>query len=206
MPHILITDDHPMILSGLETILLAYNPTLHIYQATHIEAAKAHIRRNPSINLMLLDRTLPGTDSLQHLAEFWEISPRLRIAIMSAVESRQSISEAMEAGVAGFIPKSLPPETVIIAIQRLLAGQTYIPRELLDNPYTQYAKTNAALPIRHTEILSLAANGQTNKQIANTLQLTEGTVKQHFNAILKTLCADNRTHAIQIARVRGILC
>jgi DNA-binding NarL/FixJ family response regulator len=204
MPHLLITDDHPLFIMGLESVLQPRIPNLQIYQAEHIEVAKAHLRRNPSLDLMLLDRTLPGTDSLQHLHEFWEISPSLRIAIISASESAHSIWEAMEAGAVGYIPKSLSTELTVTAIQRLLTGQTWFPRERLENPYAQPVR-NHPLPNRHTEILALAANGMTNKQIANSLQLAEGTVKQHFNAIFKLLDADNRTHAIQIGRRRGII-
>jgi DNA-binding NarL/FixJ family response regulator len=205
MLSILIIDKHPLFMMGLETSLLTHNPKLQIYQATHIEAAKNQLKRNPNISLMLLDHTLPGTDSLNHLAEFWKISPPLRIAIISASESRQSILEAMEAGVAGFIPKSLPSDAAIAAINRLLAGYTYIPRELLEPSYTRRHNANPQLPARQTEILSLAANGLSNKQIAKTLHLAEGTIKQHFYAILKTLNADNRTHAVQIARTQGII-
>ncbi len=204
MPHLLITDDHPLFVMGLETALLQHIHGLQTYQAEHIESAKAQLRRNPNLDLMLLDRTLPGTDSLQHLHEFWEISPNLRIAIISACESPQSIWEAMDAGAAGYIPKSLSTEMTVAATQRLLAGHTYIPRERLENPYSQPNKRHP-LPSRHTEILALAASGMTNKQIANNLQLMEGTIKQHFNTIFKLLDADNRTHAIQIARQRGII-
>jgi DNA-binding NarL/FixJ family response regulator len=205
MAHILIADDHPMFISGLETALYQYSPTLQTYQAHDIEATKAHIRRNPSIDLLLLDRTLPNIDSLQHLAELREISPSLRIAIISARESRHEIWEAMEAGAVGFIPKSLSVTAFIEAIERLLAGYPYLPRELIDNPYGQQNKNNP-LSERQVEILTLAKHGMRNKEIAKRLQLTEGTIKQHFNHIYKILNAENRAHAIQIAQMRGIIC
>ncbi|WP_298608135.1 response regulator transcription factor [uncultured Thiothrix sp.] len=204
MNQILITDDHPIFVEGLESILRKAHPNLKLYHAEHIEPAKQQLRCNPSILLMLLDRTLPGVDSLAHLQEFLAINPNLRIAIISAHESQQQVSEAIEAGAAGFIPKSSPVDCTVKAIDLLLKGNIYIPKHLLGSAYKQYRKKED-LTARQIEILSLAALGQPNKKIALNLNLTEGTIKQHFNAILRTLHADNRTHAIQLARLRGFI-
>jgi DNA-binding NarL/FixJ family response regulator len=75
---------------------------------------------------------------------------------------------------------------------------------LLEHAYRKRT-TPDDLTIRQLEIISLAALGQSNKRIAFNLNLTEGTVKQHFNAILRILIADNRAHAIRIARLRGLI-
>lgn len=204
MNQILITDDHPIFIEGLESILKKSNPTLKIYHAEHIEPAKSCLKSHPTIPLMLLDRTLPGVDSLNHLKDFLTITPSLRIAIISAHESQQHLNEAIEAGAAGFIPKSSSIENISKAIDLLLKGNIYIPKSLLGNEYRQHKKKED-LTTRHLEILSLAALGQSNKKIAINLNLTEGTIKQHFNAILRILNADNRTHAIQIVRMRGLI-
>ncbi|MFZ1387377.1 MAG: response regulator transcription factor [Thiolinea sp.] len=204
MTQLLITDDQPVFVEGLENILKRSNPGMKVYRAEHIEPAKHCLKSNPSIPLMLLDRTLPGVDSLQHIKDFLAISPQLRIAIISGRESQQHIHEALEAGAIGFIPKSLTIDNTLKAVELLLRGNIYIPKHLIGHDYRQ-RNNNEELTARQLEILSLAALGQSNKKIALNLNLTEGTVKQHFNKILSILNADNRSHAIQIARMRGLI-
>jgi DNA-binding NarL/FixJ family response regulator len=204
MSGILITDDHPLFMEGLATLLQKQQPALKIYQALHLDAAKTYIKRDAAIMLMLLDRTLPGVDSLEHLPALWALNPNLRIAIISASDSRQHIKEAMDAGATGFIPKTSSPDAIITAILHIMNGGIYIPTEIW-NSSSQDKKSKFSLSPRQMDVLVLAAEGHTNKQIAHSLELTEGTVKLHFNAIFKTLGADNRTHAIQRARMQGML-
>ncbi|MDD5393291.1 MAG: response regulator transcription factor [Thiothrix sp.] len=208
MPHILITDDHPQFLAGLMATLPLHIPDLCIHQALDIDAAKTLLKRHPSISLMLLDRIFSdsGVDSLQHLTELRETHPQLHITIMSGDHSVHRIWEAIDAGAIGFIPKNLSTDMLVAAIKRLLGGYIYLPRKLLENPYAQSHTINTPLSARHIGILSLASTGQSNKEIAKELNLTEGTIKQHFYAILKILDADNRRHAVQIARNRGFIC
>lgn len=202
MPQILIIDDHPLFVEGLENLIRKAKPTIKTHHANHLEPAKNYLKSDPSIPLILLDRTLPGVDSLEHIAEFRTISPQLRIAIISGSSSQQHMNEVIEAGLAGFIPKSLSPEQTLMAIDLLLKGNVFFPKELLQT-YRQPKK--AMLTTRQIEILSLAAVGQSNKKIAQSLGLTEGTVKQHFTHILKELPAENRVHAIRVARARGLI-
>lgn len=204
MLHILITDDHPIFVEGLESILRKSHLTIKTYHAHHIESAKRCLKSNPAIPLMLLDRTLPGVDSLNHIQDFQAINPLLRIAIISASDSTQHINEAFDAGAAGFIPKNLSVEQTLNAIEILIKGNIYLPK-LTEKTY-KLGKVANTLTQRQTEILSLAALGHSNKKIAQLLDLEEGTIKQHFNHIFKNLPADNRTHAIQIARTRGLIC
>ncbi|OQX02759.1 MAG: hypothetical protein BWK73_41650 [Thiothrix lacustris] len=206
MTSVLITDDHPLYAKGLEITLKQYCPTWEIFQADHIETARTCLRRHPAITLMLLDRTLPGTDGLSHVADFLKHFPTLRIAIISASESHQHIQEALEAGAAGFIPKSASPDEVVIAIKRLLDVGFYIPTALLNPTYTRPLATDTHLSAQQMKVLSGMANGWSNKQIASELGLEEGTVKQHVYAICKKLDVKNRTHAVQVAKMRGIIC
>ena len=202
MTGILITDDHPLFMIGLETVLRQNIPEMQLYQATTLKSAKSVLKSHPAISLMLLNRTLPGTDSLGYLHEFWSISPSLRIVIISVANSRRHLQAAVEAGATGFIPKASSPETIVKAIERLLAGGIYLP----DDSLSPAPKHISPLSQRQTEILSLAAEGKSNKQIAAFLNLQEGTIEAHINTILKTLAATNRSHAIQIARTQGIIC
>ena len=198
MSHVLITDDQPIFIMGLEAALHSSCPNIQTYQATHLEAAKAQLKQHPVIPLLLLDCCLPE-DSVQHLPELWAVSPHLRIALMSDCKSHPRLQKALQAGIVGIIPKTLPVDSLVKAVQHLLAGNPYMPAQLASPPHD-------VLSVRQIEILAYAAEGYTNRQIATELCLTEGTVKQHFSNILRALQAENRTHAIQIARNHGLIC
>ncbi|MBO0613423.1 response regulator transcription factor [Thiothrix fructosivorans] len=206
MTSVLITDDHPLYAKGLETTLKQHCPAWEIFQTDHIETARTCLRRHPAITLMLLDRTLPGTDGLSHVPDFLKDFPTLRIAIISASESHQHIQEALEAGVAGFIPKSASPDEVIIAVKRLLDIGFYIPTAYLKPSSVRTLNTETHLSAQQMKVLSGMANGWSNKQIASDLSLEEGTIKQHVYAVCKKLEVKNRTKAVQVAKMRGIIC
>lgn len=200
MSKILITDDHPLIFKGLAAILADYNPAIQVYYAANIESAKKCLASHPDISLMLLDRNLSGVDSLPYLVDFQAISPQLRIAILSVYESNQQINEVFDAGAAGFIPKGLAPLEIVSAIDKLLKGLPYIPKQnhLLEKPH--------GLSEHKIKILCLVMKGLSNKEIANQLNLTEGTIKQNLNSIYKFLGAKNRVDAIREARELGLIC
>lgn len=204
MLKLLIADDHLLFMEGLALVLRDRFLGSVIHQASHLREVKQQLQDHAPFDLLLLDRTMPGVDSLQHLQAFWEIVPDLRIAVISAADAPHYIQEALGLGVVGFISKASPPDVMVEAIQHILRGGIYIPAS---PSHTNGSGTvdKALLPPRLLEVLTLATNGYSNKQIAAMLAITEGTVKQHFHAILKTLDAYNRTQAIQKARLLGLV-
>ena len=111
-------------------------------------------------------------------------------------------------GANGFISKSDPPEVVMAALQLVCCGGTCVPSNFTQHATPVPETTAAGSPVTHRqrEVLELMAEGCSNKLIAYKLQLTEGTVKQHVAAVLKTLGATNRTQAVAAARSAGVLC
>lgn len=205
MLNLLVADDHLLFLEGLVLLLNDKFSGCTIHQANSLDALKHQLSTKAPIDLLLLDRTMPGVDSLKHLNELWKISPDLRIAILSAADSPQHVREALTLGVAGFISKAFSPDDMAAAIRHMLDGGIFVPEKLWSTPERSNNNGQKLLSPRLLEVLMLAANGSSNKQIANTLGITEGTVKLHFHAILKALAATNRTQAIQKARMLGLL-
>lgn len=203
MLKLLIADDHLLFMEGLALVLRDRFPGCAIYQASHLREMKQQLHDNAPFDLLLLDRTMPGVDSLQHLQAFWDIMPDLRIAVISATDAPYYVQEAMSLGVSGFISKASTPDVMVDAIQHILRGGIYVPE--LSNSNGSDPADKALLPPRLLEVLTLAANGYANKQIAAALAITEGTVKQQFHVILKSLDAQNRTQAIQKARLLGLV-
>ena len=205
MPSLLITDDHPLYITGLETALKQWYPALRVFTANDIEDSKDCLTSYPDIDLMLLDRTLAGTDGLQHLAELQEMSPKLRIAIISGWESEHYLQEAIQAGAAGFIPKRFDAEAIANAIRRLLTVGLYIPTDRFGSP-SQHTVGQALFTTQQYKTLLLLVHGLSNKDIAQQLDVSEGTIKQYVYAICKKLGVKNRLQAVRAAQMRGIIC
>ena len=127
MLKLLIADDHLLFMEGLALVLRDRFLGSVIHQASHLREVKQQLQDNAPFDLLLLDRTMPGVDSLQHLQAFWDIVPDLRIAVISAADAPHYIQEALGLGVVGFISKASPPDVMVEAIQHILRGGIYIP-------------------------------------------------------------------------------
>jgi DNA-binding NarL/FixJ family response regulator len=111
----------------------------------------------------------------------------------------------IDGGARGFIPKLAGSEQLLGALRRILAGEIYVPDALLVRQAAVAKEAGDALTARQLDILPLLAEGMPNKQIADALGVTEGTVKQHLKDLFKRLSARNRTQAVQEARRLGLL-
>ena len=204
MQRILVADDHPIFLDGLVTLLELTLPSTSIYSASTIQQVQTRLRKKESVNLLLLDRVMPGMDRMKRVPELLAQYPNLTICVISASESSQHIREALDNGAAGYIPKIYDPQKVLFAINKILSGGLFIPEEAWTlSP--KNANKNATLSPRQIEVIQIISQGKSNKDIARVLNITEGTVKQHVCNIFKLLKVKNRTLAVQRARDLGLL-
>lgn len=193
--NILIADDHPMVLDALERTAQRAVAHANIHGATsYPEAEQVLASQGPE--LALIDLNMPGMDGIDGLRRLHDHHPRCRMAAISAQDDAATVQAVLGLGIAGFLPKSETPSRLIQAIHLMLAGGVYVPTRALDSAQAPDA---AALTPRQSEVLQLLKLGQPNKLIARQLGLTEGTVKIHVAAILRTLHARNRTEAVVIA-------
>ena len=123
--------------------------------------------------------------------------------VLSATEDSRIIKKAAERGITAYIPKSLNPKIMQGIMKVIFAGGTYIPVSALSSAGSP--KTAHALTRRQNEVLSLVAEGKSNKQIAYEIGVSEATVKLHINALLRALGVTNRTQAVITAQKQGIL-
>ena len=133
------------------------------------------------------------------------MSPKLRIAIISGWESEHYLQEAIQAGAAGFIPKRFDAEAIANAIRRLLTVGLYIPTDRFGSP-SQHTVGQALFTTQQYKTLLLLVHGLSNKDIAQQLDVSEGTIKQYVYAICKKLGVKNRLQAVRAAQMRGIIC
>jgi len=214
---ILIADDHTLFRRGLRLLLSMLYPEAEIVEAADADGALAAAKTDPAPDIVLCDLTMPGMAQLAGLTALREARPDLPVVMLSANPNPDDIVRCIEAGARGYILKSSNDATLKNAISLVLAGETYLPSEAFldgqrrwigsraDRPAADFAPGNplAALTERQRDVLTLLMAGQSNKEIARTLDLLESTVKAHVKVILDKLDAANRTQAAMVATELG---
>lgn len=204
----LVVDDHALTREGVRLALGAFGEDVEVLDAGSADPALALIVMHPDIDLVLLDIGLPGVSGFALLAELRRTRNSVPVVVISADEDRDQVLRALELGALGFIPKSSSVEVMLHAIRLVLAGGTYVPRQVLAPPPVSRAPLHPAagdrraldrLTLRQSQILALMAKGKPNKMIAEELAITEATVKAHVTEIFRVLGVTNRTQAVIVA-------
>jgi DNA-binding NarL/FixJ family response regulator len=207
---VLIADDHELFRDGLTLVLQHLAPGTRCLAAGDHREALDLARSTPDLDLVLLDIRMPDLPWEEALHTLRTERPEVPVVILSALIDRALITTAMRAGARGFIPKTSSSTVMIHAINLVLSGGHYIPPLVLDEDApAEDAQPGvdalaAALTPRQMDVLRLVAKGLSNRDIAQALDLSEGTVKLHVTAILKSLGVPNRTSAVIAASRMGL--
>jgi DNA-binding NarL/FixJ family response regulator len=204
---ILHADDHPMFREGLRFFLKLLDPQVVILDAGNFQAALDKLALEWPVDLALLDLQMPGMGELEGFFAVRRRYPTLPVVIVSGVNDSRIIRTLLDGGARGYIPKFANSELLLDGLRRILQGEVFVPDGLF-MPASQAgtpAADESALTSRQLQILPFLADGMPNKQIADALGVTEGTVKQHLKELFRRLNARNRTQAVQEARRLGLL-
>jgi len=208
---ILIADDHSLLRDTFKSYLERSELEAEVSAAASLPEAAELARQGPALELVLLDLDMPGMNGLAGLEVLRRILPGVPVVIVSALATPENVIEAMRAGAAGFIPKTLGAKAMLGALRLVLAGERYVPAALLDEARAlgtrEAAEARSAAPAFTAEeahILDLLKKGQSNKEIARALAIEEYTVKYHLRGIFRKLGAKNRTQAVMIAIDRNL--
>lgn len=202
----IVADDHEIFCSALGELLKKEFGFKQVLLASSLDEVIECLGQNPRISFACLDLSMPGVDGAASLHGIREIYPKTTIAVVTASERREDILAALGAGVHGFVPKSLGIQEVSRALRSILSGQIYVPAALaaasvrdLSEEHTVTLRDVSSvgyLSPRQSDVLRLMAQGLSNKEIARSLRLAEGTVKVHVNALYRALGAHNRVSAV----------
>jgi DNA-binding NarL/FixJ family response regulator len=201
--HLLIADDHPLFRLALTQALREVMGDARVAEAGSLAEARTVLAQHLDIDLILLDLHLPDSHGLMGLAALRAEHPDIAVAMISAHDDPHTIRRALAYGASAFIPKRSDMERLRTALRAVLDCQEYVPPELRDAvraspPSTQDARTAAnlaSLTPQQFKVLTRVAEGQLNKQIAATLNISERTVKAHLSALFEKLGVRNRTQA-----------
>lgn len=199
---ILSVDDHPLLREGVAAVI-AVEPDLELVgtASNGHEAIEAFRRLRPDVTL--IDLKMPDMSGIQVIRALRTDYPASKFIVVTTFPGDAQALQALKAGASGYLLKSTLGDELIDAIRAVHAGKRRIPSEIA-REIGEYAADDA-LTEREIEVLRRVAAGQSNKEIAIKLGVSEGTIKAHIHSILPKLNASDRTHAVTIALKRGIL-
>ena len=215
MLKLLVIEDHALVREGLVRLLARIEAQVRVLESPDFELALALLDEEGEFDLILLDLALPGIDGFAGLGILRRMYPAIPVVVVSAFDDLPTVTRVMNLGASGFIPKAFSGEALLAAVRQVLAGNIFHP----EGPYSG-ARLDDVQPVppcrkparpeefglteRQGQVLGLMVRGFSNREIAEVLVLSEGTVKIHMTAILKALGVGNRTQALIAVNRYGI--
>jgi DNA-binding NarL/FixJ family response regulator len=202
---LIIADDHPVVRTGLQG-MLAGQPDLEVAgeATTGREAVDLVGKLHPDV--VLMDLRMPEMDGVAAISEIKALQPGVQVLVLTTYDTDADILRAVEAGATGYLLKDAPREELFRGIRAAAQGEAVlapgVAARLMDR---MRAPAEEALTAREIEVLSLVAQGASNKEIARHLHISEATVKTHLVHIYGKLGVADRTAAVTTALQRGIL-
>jgi len=212
----LIVDDHPVTREGLRTALeLSDDVVVVVGEAASGEEAVDRAREL-SPDVVFMDVRMPGMDGIEATRRIRQAAPETKVILITVDESRGAISDAIKAGVSGYLLKDASAEALVDAARNAVEGnavihpqltKTFIEEVRMAEGGTSGGGAPGTTPLskREREILQKVADGSTTKQVATELGISPHTVKTHLERIFEKLGANDRAQAVAIAIRSGIV-
>jgi DNA-binding NarL/FixJ family response regulator len=199
---VMCVDDHPLIRKGIASLLANERDMELVGEAGDgLEAVKVFRILRPDVTLM--DLRLPGLDGVEATKAILEEFPTARVIALTSYRGDQDVWRALNVGACGYLLKEAVHTDMLRAIRLVQSGRLLAPPNVGARRGERVPR--AALTQRETEVLQLVADGLANKEIAEQLGSSSGTIKTHIEHILEKLTASDRTQAVTIALRRGII-
>jgi DNA-binding NarL/FixJ family response regulator len=209
---ILLADDHAVVRGGLRLVLEA-EPDMQVVGEVGDGAQAVERGLQDDVDLAVIDITMPRMTGLHAARELHRRRPELRILMLSMHENERYLHEALKAGASGYVLKTVADRDLVEAVRAAMRGERFLypgARTPLIEDFLHRARQDRPLredPLspREQEVVKLVAEGYTNKQIAETLVISEKTVERHRANILEKLGMRDRVELTRYAIRRGLI-
>lgn len=199
---ILSVDDHPLIHEGIAALINSQPDMVVAAEATTGKRALAKFREAQP-DLVLMDLGLPDMSGIEVMVSILKENAHARVIILSMSTGDVEIQQALKAGAFAYLSKNMPPQELVEVIRKVHKGKKHIPAEIATRLAEHLGEES--LTDREVEVLQLVCDGSRNREIAESLFISEDTVKVHVSRIMDKLGAKDRTQAVAIAVRRGII-
>ena len=198
----LIIDDHPVVRLGLQTMLESEK---RIVVTGAVGSAKEGIAEleKAKPDLVLLDLRMPEMEGVEAITALRRIDPTIRVLVLTNYDEDEYVFRAIRAGAMGYLLKNTPQEEIIRAVDMVSNNERCISPDIARRLSETIGREE--LTQRELEVLNLAADGLTNREIAEQLFISEKTARNHVASCLLKLGADDRTEAVTTAVRRGLI-
>jgi DNA-binding NarL/FixJ family response regulator len=199
---VLLVDDHALLRTGVAKII-NQEPDLHVIAEAEngAEAVAAFTTHRPDVTL--LDLRMPVMEGVEAVKQIRAHDPGALVIVLTTFDRDDEISQALKAGAKAYVLKDIAANELISCIRAVLAGKTYIAPAAAAK--LAEGVTRVQLTPREMATLRLLADGKSNKEIANALNISERTVKTHLVHLFEKLGVTSRTEAIKVATRRGLV-
>ena len=199
---VLLVDDHALLRTGVAKII-NQEPDLQVIAEAEngAEAITAYERHQPDVTL--LDLRMPVMEGVEAVRQIRARDPRALLIVLTTYDRDDEISQALKAGAKAYVLKDIAADELVHCIRNVLAGKTYIAPAAAAK--LAEGVTRVQLTPREMATLRLLADGKSNKEIANALDISERTVKTHLAHLFEKLGVTSRTEAIKVATRRGLV-
>lgn len=207
MLRILVVEDHPLVREGLVRLLAQMEREVVVRDCGDFDQAARLLEEEGDFDLVLLDLALPGVDGFTALDRLRRDHPAIPVAVVSAFDDPPTMARVMNLGASGFIPKAFSGDALLRAVRVILSGDIFYPHSVVSGAQLDDAAPappgaggvrpeDIGLTERQGQVLALMVRGLSNRDIAEQLGLSEGTVKIHATAVFKALGVASRTQAL----------
>ena len=199
---VLVVDDHTLMREGVAAVIARQSDMMVVGQAAD-GAAAVTVTEQEQPDVMLLDLRMPKMDGVTVIEKLAPRFPSLAIIVLTNYDTDDDILRALRAGAKAYLLKDTPPDELAECVRAVHAGRNYVSASVGAKLAAQATQT--MLTFRELDVIKLIAQGHPNKEIADKLNISEGTVKSHTSALFAKLGATNRTEAVREAIRRGLV-